>query len=307
MTRPSRLLTAASALALSSWLPRALGATESRGCFDNDKEPVLGPGEVVSSSVTVNGKQRDFYVRRPPGYDSTHPHKLIFTFHALGGTAEELIEGRGGYLPWYGLPERDVAESAGGNETAIYVAAQGLKNPDEFDGQLTGWANVDGEDLAFVDAILDIVEEDLCVDQDHRYSTGFSYGGAMSYALACDRAFLFRAVAVLSGGPMSGCAAGAQPVAYYGQHGVSDIVLPMALGRELRDRFVANNGCAEREAPEPAPGAGSREKTVYESCTHPTVFVAFDGDHTSQPKDAGANHTFAAEETWAFFSQFAQT
>lgn len=293
MARLSHLIAAA---ALSS-LPTALAGTPSPGC---SKDPTLTSPDAYN--LTVNGKARDFYIRLPASYDNAHAYKLIFTFHALGGTAEQVIAGTEGYLPWYGLPAAD------GNETAIYIAAQGLKNPAEFGGQLPGWANLDGEDLGLVDAISERVEADLCVDQEHRYSTGFSYGGAMSYALACDRSSLFRAVAVLSGGPMSGCG-GAEglPIAYYGQHGVSDQVLPMALGRELRDRFVANNGCAAKEATEPAAGSGTHEKTVYEGCTHPVTFVAFDGDHTAQPMDGGVDQTYAPEETWEFFSQFAQT
>jgi len=34
------------------------------------------------------------------------------------------------------------------------------------------------------------------------------------------------------------------------------------------------------------------------------VWVEFDGPHSPQPKDKGASKTFAADETWAFFSQF---
>lgn len=299
---------ALSALALIlSHPPSALASTPSPGC---GREPTLTSPEAYN--LTVNNKPRSFYIRLPPdaSYDPTHAYKLIFTFHALGGTAEQVVSGTGGYLPWYGLPAAD------GTGSAIYVAAQGLTNDEEFGGELPGWANVGGEDLALVDAILDAVEADLCVDREHRYSTGFSYGGAMSYALACDRSAVFRAVAVLSGGPMSGCGGegegeggggGGFPVAYYGEHGVSDPVLPMALGRELRDRFVANNGCAAREAAEPVAGSGTHVKTVYEGCTHPVTFVAFDGDHTPLPMDAGADQSYAPDETWAFFSQFAQT
>lgn len=36
----------------------------------------------------------------------------------------------------------------------------------------------------------------------------------------------------------------------------------------------------------------------------PVVWLAFDGDHTPQPKDAGMQTTFSADETWEFFSQF---
>ena len=72
---------------------------------------------------------------------------------------------------------------------------------------------------------------------------GWSYGGAMSYAVACARPTVFRAVAVLSGANLSGCSGGTQPVAYLGIHGIHDSVLNISLGRTLRDTFVRNNGC----------------------------------------------------------------
>ncbi|RYP34092.1 hypothetical protein DL767_004427 [Monosporascus sp. MG133] len=298
MKRLSNLSAALSALTLSSLPAAALAAARSAGC---GKDPTLLTSPTTTPyTVTVNSKAREFYVRLPEGYDRDRAYRLVFTFHALGGRAAEVVAGQGGYLPWYGLPEQDPDESA------VYVAAQGLVNQNDFGG-LTGWANAGGEDVALVDALVELVEADLCIDSEHRYSTGFSYGGAMSYALACERSAEFRAVAVLSGGPMSGCVGGNEPIAYYGQHGISDQVLPVALGRDLRDRFVRNNGCTPRQPQEPARGSGTHVKTEYEGCTHPVTWIAFDGDHDPQPKDAGESQTFAAEETWAFFSQFTLT
>lgn len=44
--------------------------------------------------------------------------------------------------------------------------------------------NQGGEDVTFFDNLVKTVEADLCVETTLRFSTGFSYGGAMSYALA---------------------------------------------------------------------------------------------------------------------------
>jgi len=41
--------------------------------------------------------------------------------------------------------------------------------------------------FTLVDDILRVVENDLCVDPTQRFALGFSYGAAMSYALACAR------------------------------------------------------------------------------------------------------------------------
>ncbi|KAH9885540.1 alpha/beta-hydrolase [Xylariomycetidae sp. FL2044] len=283
---------AATTLALLLLLITHAAASPSAGC---GRAPTLTAP--TPYTLTVNAKQRQYYVRLPADYDPSHAYKLIFTFHALGGQASQVVGGTGGYLPWYGLPALD-----GFPSRAIYVAPEGLNN---------GWGNAGGEDIAFVDAVLEALEADLCVDTAHRYATGFSYGAAMSYSVACSRGTSFRAVAALSGGPISGCEGGGDPVAYYGQHGISDQMLPIAMGRSMRDRFVANNGCAaaaggQEEPPEPASGSGTHVRTEYKGCAYPVVWVAFDGDHTPQPVDAGATGTWAANETWAFFERFVQ-
>ncbi|XXH04589.1 hypothetical protein Hte_011006 [Hypoxylon texense] len=267
-------------------------STPSTGC---GKAPTLITPDAASTPLTLshNNKQRQYYVKLPADYDQNHPYRLVFTLHALMGTAKQVTAGTDGYLPWYGLPDQM-------NDTvsAIYIAPDGLNN---------GWANTGGEDVGFLQKVMEAVEGDLCVDQSLRFSTGFSYGAAMSYALACSLGKQIRAVAALSGNPaISGCSGGAEPVAYYGEHGVGDQVLPIAGGREMRDRFVRNNGCAPQDAPEPAAGSGTHTKTTYAGCDpdYPVVWVAFDGDHTPQPMDRGVQATFAAAESWSFFSQF---
>lgn len=56
------------------------------------------------------------------------------------------------------------------NEGAIFVSPQGFNN---------GWANVGGEDVAFIDALVKSIKNQLCVEDTQVFSTGFSYGGAM--------------------------------------------------------------------------------------------------------------------------------
>lgn len=97
--------------------------------------------------------------------------------------------------------------------------------------------------------------------------------------------------------------------AYYGQHGVRDGVLPIASGRQLRDRFVKANGCTAQTAQEPARNSKRHIKTVYTGCSedHPVEFVAFDEDHVALPQDSGGDggpRSFTVNEVWTFFSQF---
>jgi poly(3-hydroxybutyrate) depolymerase len=111
---------------------------------------------------------------------------------------------------------------------------------------------------------------------------------------------------VLSGALLSGCAGGTQPVAYYGEHGVSDTVLPIASGRSLRDHFVQVNGCTAQNPPEPAAGSGTHIKTQYSNCSagHPVTWIAFDGPHEPLATDRNAKSPWTPNEVWEFFSQF---
>ncbi|MED7930554.1 lectin [Nonomuraea sp. LP-02] len=223
---------------------------------------------------------------------------MIFGFHWNGGTANDVDGGGTSGYPWsyYGL-------RALSNNTAIFVAPQGFNN---------GWANSGGEDVTFVDDMIRRIEADLCVDTSQRFAMGFSYGGGMSYALACARATVFRAVAVYSGGQLSGCNGGNEPIAYIGLHGLRDPVLNISAGRSLRDRFVRNNGCTAQNPPEPAQGSLTHVVTYYSGCRagYPVAWAAFDAGHTPGPVDGKPGDFEPGENSWTrpvvwnFFTQF---
>lgn len=271
----------------------ALGALLFLTLLDHVFAATAGCGKIPRltngvHTTTVNGKQRRWTLRIPQNYDNTRPYRFIYGLHWLSG---DMTAVSGGSAPYYGL-------AALANESTIFVAPDGLNK---------GWANQNGEDITFLDTVRKQVEDDLCVNEKLRFSLGFSYGGAMSFSLACSKANDFRGIAVLSGATLSGCAGGNTPIAYYGQHGVKDSVLPIASGREIRDRFVRLNGCQQKNAPEPAPNSRRRIKTVYDGCQYPTQWTAFDGDHVALPGDAGNDvgpQSFTPSEVWAFFSQF---
>jgi hypothetical protein len=114
---------------------------------------------------------------------------------------------------------------------------------------------------------------------------------------------VFRAVAPIAGAELSGCDGGTTPIAYLGIHGVVDSVLNISMGRGLRDKFLQLNGCASKEAPEPAAGSGSHIKTEYE-CNpgYPVTWIAHSGDHVADPKDADGSW-WSPQETWTFFTE----
>jgi poly(3-hydroxybutyrate) depolymerase len=269
----------------------APSAAPSAGC---GKPPTLSSGP---RSIQSSGRTRSFILRVPATYDNNRPYRVVFGFHWNGGTANDVDSGGTSGYPWsyYGL-------RAISNDSAIFVAPQGLGN---------GWANSNGEDLTFVDDMVRLIDAGLCVDTNQRFAGGFSYGGGMSFALACARPTVFRAVAVYAGGQLSGCNGGTQPVAYIGLHGLRDPVLPIATGRSLRDRFVRNNGCTPQNPPEPARGSLTHVVTTYSGCRagYPVAWAAFDAGHTPGPVDGSPGDYEPGERSWTravvwnFFTQ----
>ncbi|MFC7384613.1 lectin [Sphaerisporangium rhizosphaerae] len=267
-------------------------AAPTSGC---GKAPTLASG---SHTISSGGQNRSYILRVPPSYDNNRQYRLIFGFHWVGGTANDVDSGGTDGYNWsyYGL--RRLADAA--NNSTIFVAPQGIGN---------GWGNSGGQDVTFVDNMLNQIEAGLCVDTSQVFSAGFSYGGSMTYALACARPTVFRAVAVYSGGQLSGCSGGTQPVAYIGVHGLRDGTLSIATGRSLRDTFVRNNGCAAQNPPEPAQGSLTHVVTYYSGCRagYPVAWAAFDGGHDPGPIDGctcGGWRSWTPAEVWKFFTQF---
>ncbi|MGW2626733.1 cellulose binding domain-containing protein [Micromonospora taraxaci] len=286
------LLAATTGGALSGGLGEAAVASTNgtlaatAGC---GKAPTLTSG---TRTIQSSGQSRTYNLRIPDGYDRNRPYRLIFGFHWLNGSANNVTSA--GY---YGLQPLS-------NNSAIFVAPQGLN---------AGWANTNGRDLTLFDDIRQQIENDLCVDTTQRFALGWSYGGAMSYAVACARPTIIRAVTVISGANLSGCNGGTQPVAYFGIHGIYDSVLNISQGRQLRDTFVRNNGCTAQSPREPSRGSLTHITTAYSGCRagYPVQWAAFDGDHTPSPVDGSGSpndsRTWTSGEIWRFFSQFEST
>lgn len=86
-------------------------------------------------------------------------------------------------------------------------------------------------------------------------------------------------------------------------------MLPISMGKQIRDNFVRANGCQSTNSPEPARNSRQHIKTVYQGCRegYPVQFVAFDEDHVALPRDSGGDggaNSWTPAEVWKFFGQF---
>jgi poly(3-hydroxybutyrate) depolymerase len=261
------------------------GTNPSAGC---GKTRTLQNGTI---SIQSNGT-RQYILRVPDNYSNTQAYRLIIAYHWRDGSAQEVANGGSwaSETPYYGLWNL-------ANNSTIFIAPVGLN---------AGWANTNGQDVTFTDAILSQVKAELCIDQSRVFATGFSYGAGMSYALACARPTVFRGVALYSGAQLSGCSGGTTPIAYFATHGIRDSVLNISSGRSLRDHFVAVNGVTPQNPPEPAAGSGTHICTKYAggSPAYPVTWCAFDEDHNPNPLDSGQSTSWVPQQAWNFISQF---
>ncbi|GAA1266659.1 hypothetical protein GCM10009677_18660 [Sphaerisporangium rubeum] len=275
---------------------KAASAAALAGTAGCGKNPTLTSGV---RNITTSGKNRQYILRIPANYNNNNPYRLIIGLHWLNGNMNDVDSGGSSGAVWSYYGQRQLS-----NNSTIFISPQGFNN---------GWANNGGEDVVFMDDILRQVEADLCVDPSLRFAMGFSYGGGMSFSLACSRANVFRAVAVFSGAQLSGCSGGNDPIAYMGLHGISDNVLNISQGRSLRDRFVRNNGCTAQNPREPSAGSRTHITTEYSGCRagYPVVWAAFDGGHGPAPVDGSGGdngaQTWTKNEVYRFISQFQST
>ena len=242
------------------------------------------------ATIDVSGKMREYILALPADYDQNHAYRLIFGWHPWGGSAMQVASG--GY---YGL----VKEAKG---SAIFVAGEGL----DFGGNGKGWGNENGQDIALLDALLERLRSQLCIDESRIFSTGFSFGGMFSFAAGCSPTSMMRAVAPMAGNTsVAGCQSGTRPVAMMGFHGTEDTVVAIDGGRKGRDAFVKRNKCTEQTMPT-TPTWCDVAGQSYQPCTcvsyqgcmdgYPVVWCEYKGPHMQAP-NSGAS-------LWSFFSQF---
>jgi poly(3-hydroxybutyrate) depolymerase len=213
------------------------GASGSGAGGSGGSMPSAGCGKAAPASMRysmdVSGTMREYILNVPANYDPMRAYRLVFAWHPLGGNAQQTAgNGNSGY---YGL--QGASQGA-----AILVSAEGLQQNGSGN---RGWWNTGGGDIAFFRAMIERFKTEMCIDGNRIFSTGFSFGGMMSFSVGCTG--LVRAIAPMAGNPqVSGCTAGTTPVAVMGFHGDDDTVVAINGGRQDRDIFLDRNGCMEQ-------------------------------------------------------------
>jgi poly(3-hydroxybutyrate) depolymerase len=248
--------------------------TGSPGCG------IASPLKTGNFTESVDGTSRKWMLDVPSGYDGSKPYRLIFVWHPLGGSGSQVVNG--GY--------NGLKSLSGG--TTIFATADGL-NGSNSEASGTGWWNANGGDMKLVKIMLDKINAGLCVDQQRIFSTGFSFGGMMSYTLPFEFD-VFRAVAPCSGKdgviPHESKFTRAIPIMAF--HGNNDTFVLTSLGKAFFEQYRnGRNHCGTQTQPmDPSPCV------EYQDCEQPSIWCEFPGAHETWSQEPQA--------IWKFFSQF---
>lgn len=148
-----------------------MGVSHASVCPSN-----IPPG-LSQRSVTVAGRQRTFYVFTPDDMPET-PSPAIMSFHGCGSSPlkfefESSMNVRANTAKWFN----------------VY-----LEGTDNSGGSRLGWnaglsqCNTRGDvnDVEFTRAVHSWMLENLCVDHDAFFASGFSNGGSMIFNITCE-------------------------------------------------------------------------------------------------------------------------
>jgi len=147
--------------------------TKSAGCG-------LPAGQMLNAWVeqpklSVNNKDRQWWIWLPTDYDPARAYPVVFTFHGCGSPDN--------YVPMQKVTGKD----------AILIRGTGI----------TGncWTyGATGDDVKFFDAMLADVLAKRCVDAKRVFTTGYSSGSWLVNTLNCERGDKLRASGSVSGG-----------------------------------------------------------------------------------------------------------
>ncbi len=132
----------------------------------------------AAAEETIHLGPRSYAVQPPADAEATGAPALVH-LHGWGRTAEGVLR------------NKRVAEAAA-EAGAMLIAPQGIGKSWSF------WSG-DERDVEFIDAVVEDAVRRWSIDRERVYISGFSYGGAMVWRLACARGDAYAAYLPIAG------------------------------------------------------------------------------------------------------------
>jgi polyhydroxybutyrate depolymerase len=250
------------------------------------------PG-VTEQQLSSGGRERNFRLFVPPGYDGRRALPLVLDLHGSGGTAARQAE-------------TSRFEALAAHEGFLVATLQA----DEDRRWNVPPTDDRADDVLYVADVIDHVAGRACTDLTRVYATGFSGGARMSSLLACRLGARIAAIAPMAGLRWPGpCEGRAVPVLTF--HGLADQLNTYdggAAGRgaewlesvpEALAGWAVHNGCNAQATFEDEPGPLSTVR--YEGCDG--------GADVRLVRIDGLGHVWARDEVdatavmWEFFAR----
>jgi len=267
--------------------------------------------QTVTGSFKFEGKLRNYKVFFPENYSSAESSPLVIYLHCYGF-----------YASW------------GASYTGLHRVADTLGYitvyPDALDNWNSGvsdnprYPTTDTDDVGFINALIDTMENRYSIDPERIYACGFSNGGFMSYKLACQLSNRLAAVASVSGVLSNSIAANCKanrsiPVLQI--FGTGDNLYPgnnyFYSAEATFSYWLSNNNCTETTTtnlPDLDPEDGCTvEKISYTNCANNRSMLYYrihggghtwPGGNTDKYSDGNTNNDINANyEILKFFNE----
>ena len=174
------------------------------------------------NTITIAGVDRKYNLFIPSNYSSSREYSLAIATHGRTNSKDQV-------QAYMGLQKQ--------NEFIIaYPAALSASN-----GKIFSWS--EKENMIFVDAVLEQVSENYCVNRNQVYAIGHSLGGWMAQRIACLRGEFFSGLAVVGSWPYTGTCSGPVPSLFF--QNVDDHLSSYASGINARNTRLKVDECSE--------------------------------------------------------------
>ena len=241
-----------------------------------------------------SGKEREFLLHVPRSYEKDArkaPVPLVVMLHGRTGS------GKVAASPYYGW--RELSEKEG----FVVVFPSALGSPTSWEG---AWRGRPTEDSIFLAEMIDLVLEELEIDGDRVFMTGYSSGGFMSFYFAVTHASKVAAIAPVAGLVVNRSRP-AQPVSLISIHGMADSIVPYGEGKwrmptapESAELFAEHNGCGPVERTELKRGRVHCDRWTDGRGGSEVVFYSIEGGNHGWPQ-GGSRTVEATRLIWEFF------
>jgi len=154
--------------------------TAPKTCTSSQPVPKTGDQTVT---LQYGGRSRSYILHAPSGLSAGNPLALVIDLHGAGGTGKQQ-QGMSGF------------SALSDTEKFLVVFPNGIDGYWNVDDTCCGTAGKEKiDDVGFLKAIIEKLNEETCIDVRRIYVSGFSNGGGLAHRMGCDAADVIAAIA----------------------------------------------------------------------------------------------------------------